>query len=160
MKSSRDFKGKGGISHTADAAQLSFPDSRPILDVLRPVRVESWKDEGLFRHGKFSVGQKIRFVCRVRARAFDYSARGMAEVRDIGRGISSIEVRAGKKMDALRMFNAVSGPEMRQIMANMIVREDLIGARYTAKKARYVWPQFVLDFNYGLEQMMAVQQRR
>ena len=62
-------------------------------------------------------------------------------------------------MAALRMFDAVQNREMRTIMRNMIVSENLQTARYTAKKAGYVWQQFVLDFNYGLEQMMEQQER-
>lgn len=133
---------------------LTFPDSRPILDVLRPVRIESWKDEGLFRRGRFSIAQKIKFVCGVRSRAFDYSRPAPGESRGASWGVSGIEVRVDKKMAALRMFDAVRDAEMRAIMQAMIVSENLNGARYTAKKAGYIWPQFVIDFNYGLEQMM------
>lgn len=81
---------------------LTFPDSRPILDVLRPVRIESWKDEGLFRRGRFSIAQKIKFVCGVRSRAFDYSRPAPGESRGASWGVSGIEVRVDKKMAAPR----------------------------------------------------------
>ena len=141
------------------AQELPLSDNRPVLDVLRPVRIEQWRAEGLFRRGKFSVFHKVRFVGAIRARAFDYSHREMCEARGDSRGVSTIEIALDKKMAARRMFNAVQDREMRVIMRNMIVSENLQTARYIAKKAGYVWQQFVLDFNYGLEQMMEQQER-
>lgn len=150
--------GVAGALHIP-AQQLSLADSRPILDILRPVRIEQWRIEGLFRRGKFSVFHKIRFVGAIRARAFDHSHREMCEARGDSRGVSAIEVAVDKRLTARRMFNAVQDTQMRVIMRNMIVSENLQTARYTAKKAGYVWQQFVLDFNYGLEQMMEQQER-
>ena len=141
------------------AQQLPLTDSRPILEVLRPVRIEQWRMEGLFRRGKFSVFHKIRFVGAIRARAFDHAHRAMSEARGDSRGVSPIEIAVDKRLTARRMFDAVSDEKIREVMRNMIVAENLQTARYTAKKAGYVWQQFVFDFNYGLEQMMEQQER-
>lgn len=133
---------------------LPLYGDRPILDFIVPVRVENWRADGLFRRGRYSVGQKARFVMHIRAAAFDYSSRAFAEARSDTRGTSRTEIAVFKKISQLKKFDAVRDPEMRQIMANMIISEKLLDARYIAKKLRRPWPAFVMDFNEGLEQMM------
>lgn len=141
---------------------LPLYGDRPILDFIVPVRVENWRADGLFRRGRYSVGQKARFVMHIRAAAFDYSSRAFVEARNEASNTSRIEVSVFKKISQLKKFDAVRDPKMRQIMANMIIAEKLLDARYIAKKLRRPWPAFVMDFNEGLEQMMdaADQQRR
>lgn len=158
MTKIKNISESAGASHIP-AQQLPLADSRPILDILRPVRIEQWRAEGLFRRGKFSVFHKVRFVGAIRARAFDHTHREMTEARGDNRGVSAIEIAVDKRLTARRMFDAVSDEKIREVMRNMIVTENLQTARYTAKKAGYVWQQFVLDFNYGLEQMMEQQER-
>lgn len=158
MTKIKNISESAGVSHIP-AQQLPLADSRPILDILRPVRIEQWRAEGLFRRGKFSVFHKVRFVGAIRARAFDHTHREMTEARGDNRGVSAIEIAVDKRLTARRMFDAVSDEKIREVMRNMIVTENLQTARYTAKKAGYVWQQFVLDFNYGLEQMMEQQER-
>ena len=132
----------------------------PVLSVLIPVGVENWRQEGLFRRGKYSAGQKMRFVMRLRARAFDYAARDVREAKGAGREVSRGMIQVEKKVSVLREFGVVSDKDMREIMKSMIVRENLIGARYVARQLKIAWPQFVLDFNYGLEQMMEIMEAK
>ena len=51
---------------------LPLYGDRPILDFIVPVRVENLRADGLFRRGRYSVGQKARFVMHISAAAIDY----------------------------------------------------------------------------------------
>lgn len=124
----------------------------PILEVLHPVRIEQWRADGLFKKGLFSVHEKVVFIGRIRALAFDSSHK--ISIKSEQSGMSREMIMVEKRDEARRKFDYVSDPVMREIMVGMIVREDLLGARYVARKLKYPWPQFVIDFNYGLEQMM------
>lgn len=135
--------------------ELPLNKDRPILDFLLPVRVENWRADGLFkRSAKHSVGQKMRFVMHIRAAAFDFSPRAFLEMRQESGNASRQEIMADKKIQAIRKFNAVRDPFMREVMQRMIVSEKLLGARYIAKQLHKPWPQFVMDFNQGLDEMM------
>lgn len=134
---------------------LPLGKDKPILDYLLPVRIENWREDGLFkRSAKHSVGQKMRFVMHVRASAFDFSPKNWIELHNDNSVVSRQEVMADKKFQAIRKFMAVRDPFMREVMQRMIVSEKLLGARYIAKQLQKPWPQFVMDFNQGLDEMM------
>jgi hypothetical protein len=135
-------------------ANLPLITDKPILEYLMPVRIENWRMEGLFKRSRYSVGQKMRFVMHIRASAFDFSPKNWIELHNAGCGASRQEVAADKKFQALRKFNAVRDPFMREVMQHMIVAEKLLGARYIAKRLKKPWPQFVMDFNQGLDEML------
>lgn len=137
--------------------QVLFSEKqKPILSHLQPVRIAGWRADGLFRRGKFDVGQKVRFIVKLRSMAFDMSHATVQRARVEGNTMDRGLIMTEKKMETLAKFNAISDADMREIMKAMIVSESLLGARYVAKKLKYPWPQFVLDFNYALEQMMEV----
>lgn len=135
-------------------ASLPLNTDKPILDCLMPVRIENWRMDGLFKRSRYSVGQKMRFVMHIRASAFDFSAKAFMEIRQESSGASRQEIMADKKFQAYRKFNAVRDPFMREVMQHMIVAEKLLGARYIAKQLHKPWPQFVMDFNQGLDEML------
>lgn len=130
---------------------------KPILSHLRPVRLEQWRIDGLFRKGVFRVGEKMRYVQRLRSMAFDLTARGMLAAQHDNNSLPRDLVLVEKRLTVCNKFNVVTDVNMREIMKGMIICEDLLGARYIAKKLRYPWPQFVIDFNIGLEQMMGAE---
>lgn len=133
---------------------LGYGD-RPILEYLRPVRVETWRDEGLFRfRGKYSVGSRIGFIIRTRSAAFDFRGRNPAEAKGSGTCLTRDMIRVEKLMMVKRRFNVIDDADFRAIMISMICTEIMPGARNTAKKAHIPWPQFVFNFNTYLEQMM------
>lgn len=141
-------------SNFTPQAELPLGKDKPILDFLLPVRIENWRADGLFKRSRYSVGQKMRFVMYIRAAAFDFSAKNWIELHHDGSTASRQEVMADKKFQAYRKFNAVRDPFMREVMQRMIVAEKLLGARYIAKQLHKPWPQFVMDFNQGLDEMM------
>lgn len=134
------------------------PETKPILSHLRPVRLEQWRIDGLFRKGKYGVGEKLRFVMRLRSMAFELSARGALAIKNENNSLPREYIMIEKRITVCNKFNVITDANMREIMKGMIVCEDLLGARYIAKKLKYPWPQFVIDFNIGLEQMMGVDQ--
>lgn len=137
------------------AATLFPVYQTPILDVLRPVRVESWRSEGLFRcRGKYSPGARVGFIIRLRSQAFDMGAKNPAEAKGSGANISRDFIKIEKQIAVKRKFNVVDDPVFREIMIRMIVVENMPSARYVAKKAHIPWPQFVFDFNANIEKMM------
>lgn len=145
MKGSKDFISSQG--------QL-FNENRPILEHLIPVRIENWRREKLFsRSKKYNPWQKARFCMMIRAKAFNFISKDPYE-RSGDKNASPVEIQVGKIIDARQILKPVHDPQMREIMENMIVTPDLYSARYFAKKCGYSWPQFVIDFNYGLEQAM------
>lgn len=131
---------------------------KPIISHLRPVRLEQWRTDGLFRKGKYGVGEKLRFVMRLRSMAFELSARGALAIKNENNSLPREYIMIEKRITVCNKFNVITDANMREIMKGMIVCEDLLGARYIAKKLKYPWPQFVIDFNIGLEQMMGVDQ--
>lgn len=138
------------LGYSADGCEL-----RPILDYLRPVRVETWRDEGLFRgRYKYSVGSRIGFIVRTRSAAFDFSGRNPAEARGSGTGVSRDLIRVEKLLMVKRRFNVIDDADFREIMISMICTENMPRARHVAKKAQIPWPQFVYEFNTNLEKMM------
>lgn len=141
-------------SNFTSQAELPLGKDRPILDFLLPVRIENWRQEGLFTRTRHSVGQKVRFVMYLRARAFDFSAKNWIELHNDNSTASRQEVMCDKKIQAMRMFNVVRDPFMREVMQRMIVSEKLLGARYIAQKLQIRWPQFVIDFNAALDDVM------
>lgn len=141
---------------------LPLGNDRPILAYLTPVRIETWREEGLFYKTGHGIVPKMRFLMRVRSQAFDYSPRAMTEARSESGNVSRQEILMDKKLAARRKFAPVSDPVMREIMIRMIVTENLLSARYIAKKHGIPWPQFKIDFNEAVDAMMdaADQQRR
>lgn len=131
----------------------------PVLDILRPVKIENWREDGLFRRSKYGTHRKIKFIIAARSSAFDYTARNMQEARSPG-SAPKIEIITDKMMRARARFNAVEDAKMREIMCKMILRVDLLSARDFAKLSGYAWPQFVLDFNLGLDQAISDQETR
>lgn len=142
-----------------DAQQTVLPLNRdkPILDCLVPVRIEHWREEGLFKRGRHSVSAKMRFCMHIRAAAFDFSPKAFLEMRQESSAASRQEVMADKKIQAIRKFNVIRDPFMREVMSHMIVAEHLLRARYIAEKLQIRWAQFVIDFNAALDDMMDAQ---
>ncbi len=133
---------------------LPLGDDRPILAYLTPVRIETWREEGLFYKTRYGVVPKMRFLIRVRSQAFDYSPRAMTEARSESGNVSRQEILMDKKIAARRKFMPVCDPVMRELMIRMIVSENLLSARYIAKKHGIPWPQFKIDFNEAVDAMM------
>lgn len=145
---------KKGQSQLGEQRILPLGGDRPILAYLAPVRIESWREEGLFMRTRHGVVPKMRFLMRVRSQAFDYNPRGMAEARNSQSNVSRQEIMMDKKLRAVRKFDAVRNDTMREIMIRMIIAENLQTARYVAKKAGIPWPQFKIDFNEAVDAMM------
>lgn len=145
MKDSKGFIGSQG--------QL-FDENRPILEYLIPVRIEDWRQEGLFTHSKnYSPWRKARFCMMIRAKAFNFISKDSRESRS-STNISPVEMHVAKLMDARRILQPVQDKNMRVIMEQMIVVEVLHTAHNMAKKVGMRFPQFKDDFNKGLEQAM------
>lgn len=145
MKGSKDFIGSQG--------QL-FNENRPILEHLIPVRIEDWRQEGLFTHSKnYSPWRKARFCMMIRAKAFNFISKDSRESRS-NVNVSPVEMHVAKIMDARRILKPVQDENMRVIMEQMIVVENLHTAHNMAKKVGMRFPQFKDDFNKGLEQAM------
>lgn len=133
---------------------LSLAEDKPILDVLRPVKIENWREDGLFCRSKYSVGKKIKFIIFIRSSAFDHAKRDICEIKTQSL-VSKVEIITDKMHRARKLFDVVEDKRMREVMIFMILREDLLSAHYVAKKCGYRWPQFILDFNRGLDQIIS-----
>jgi len=80
-----------------------------------------------------------------------------AEVKGNRYGISAVELTAERKNRINKQFDAVLDTKIREIMRLMITAEfPPKSAQYIAKKTGYAFPQFVIDFNRGLAEIIEI----
>jgi hypothetical protein len=148
--------------------QLLFADdNRPILDVLVNVNVATWKQEGLFKRQRvmtkyngivdISVGEKMRFVQNMISKWYELSLPNPNGVRtDTGVGLARQMIIAERRAGVRKMFDRIKDPDFAARMEEFILMEKPVQAQYFTKKIGTRWPQFVIDFNEGLTDMMVV----
>jgi hypothetical protein len=126
--------------------------------------VEVWLREGLFKRGRVQdrniiieipVGKKMRFCNLIISKWFESPRRDPREVNYHNNfsgtpGEAIIENRLKIK----KAFSCVQDAHLRILVLSLLVSEKLLSARQYAQMNNIRWPQFVLDFNYALEQVM------
>ncbi len=134
---------------------------KPIIDALRPVRVEQWRMDGLFRcPGVVGESARVRFVMFLRARTFDSPPREIGEVGSGERMIARDYIRAEKRINVFNQyFKHITDTGWRELMYRMICTENLRPAKATAREYKIPWPAFVADFNFALDEMITKSQR-
>jgi hypothetical protein len=143
----------------AKANELFNTEQKPILDVLVPLGVEKWRQEGLFRRDTdCSIGRKICFVQSLYARYNELPPQDQCDVRaEKNRcGITREQILCEHRFMVRRKFAVITDTDMREIMMNMICTEKLRPVRALARQLKYNWVQFVFDFNDGLRELMGI----
>ena len=119
-----------------------------------------WDKEGLFRRSRFgfndiSASQKKRYITRIRSLVYNtYRLDNPGASSDYIRNISPQEISSDRIVKVSKLFDHVHDPKMREIMAVMILSPQIKSARNTARENSYLWGQFVIDFDYGITNMI------
>lgn len=120
-----------------------------------------WEDEGLFartRYGgkDYSKYIKKKFLSMLRARfecpADNHDSVGASS--DGGLRVPAIQVQTDVRLRVKNKFGAIHDNKMRDIMMGMALAPRIESAWDAANNNGYRWPQFVIDFNYGLHTMI------
>ena len=131
---------------------------KSVFDSHRSYGIERWRKEKLFQRCRdvrvpdIPEGRKIKWINQTRGRIYDVKRDG---VRGAGVRIAKQQIITQKKVAAKKMFRVITDVNMRDIMAEMILRSELLSARYICKKMGASWPQFVADFNFWLQMVIA-----
>ena len=130
-------------------------DSKPILEALRPVDLELWRQEGLFKTirrinlPEIFVGDKIKELSILRGHIFNVQ-NNPQEVSG-GQKLPRMLVLAERKVLCKHILRGISDETVRSFLQTQLVKEKMDSARDVIRENRLFWPQFVEDFNIALQ---------
>jgi hypothetical protein len=133
---------------------FDFGNNWRILDSMEKWEITRWADEGLFKTGKYTVRNKKSFLRARYAQCFEEWHPDDGGVKYTREFVHPMDGKIDRKGTVKRIFEVIPNDEWRDIMTKMIIRQNMVSARYVARKNKFLWVQFVLDFNYWLEFVM------
>jgi hypothetical protein len=143
-----------------EGMQQEFKFEKPVIDCLSPLWAEKWQQEGLFRRTQIKgddmrEGRKKKLCVGLHLEFWDTYRGAPAAPSDTNTGLTAGDVGYMRKERVAKKFEAITDKKMGEIMAVMILREcPPLSAHYIARKNKMSWPQFVIDFNKGLLELV------
>jgi hypothetical protein len=133
-------------------------DFKPVMDILTPVSVETWRAEKLFTRSRFiykstreivevSIGIKMKICQSLISKWFDAPRRSLEEKSYAT--AESWQMRQAERRFSVKkvISDACESPAQINMFISFVLAEKPVSSHYFCQKHRLSWPQFRELFN-------------